>query len=354
MSKRVPVDLGERSYDVVIGSDALADLARVLNGRRRVAIVTQDGIPDEHLAAVRVALTDIDHSQFVMGPGEDAKTMATVEAMQRSFVAAGLLRGDAVIAVGGGVVGDTAGFAAATYYRGIDVVQIPTTLLAMVDAAIGGKTAVNLPEGKNLVGAFHQPRAVLANPAVLGTLPEREYRCGLGEVAKYAFIDATFGRVDAAALGARDVAALTEVIAKCAAIKARVVSADEFERTGARAILNYGHTVAHALETASAHELAHGEAVAVGLVFAAELAGALERIDPRRVAAHRELVDSLGLPHEAPAGLHADDLLTVMMRDKKSTGGLTFVLDGPNGIEKVDDPESGAIRKAFAAIGVTT
>jgi 5-deoxy-5-amino-3-dehydroquinate synthase len=256
------------------------------------------------------------------------------------------------VAVGGGIVGDTAGFAAAVHYRGVDVVQVPTTLVAMVDSAIGGKTGVNLPEGKNLVGAFHQPRAVLADPAALATLSDREYRCGLGEIAKYALMGDDFVSGRVAELVARDPAALADVIARGAAIKARCVEADELERTGTRAVLNYGHTLAHALETASAHALLHGEAVAIGLVFAAHLAGTLERIDPQEVAHHEHLVAALGLPTHAPAGLRADDLVPIMARDKKSGGGLTFVLAGPTGIERVDDPDPAAVRKALAAVGV--
>jgi len=345
------VDLGSRGYDVVIGPGAVSELARVLEGRRRVAVVTQRGIGKVDLVAG--ALAGIEHEVFMMGDGEEAKSLTTVEELTRALAVWGLLRGDAIVALGGGVVGDTAGFVAATYYRGLDVVQVPTTLLAMVDSAIGGKTGVNLPEGKNLVGAFHQPRAVLADPAVLASLPAREYRCGLGEVAKYALMegDDTI-LIDAPGLLAGDRAVVTEVVARCAAIKARYVEADEFERTGVRAALNYGHTVAHALEVAGAHTLLHGEAVAVGLVFAAHLAGALERIPPAVVTHHEDVVSALALPLLAPEGLRRDDLVDLMARDKKAAGGLTFVLQGPNGIERVDDPDPAAVGKAFAAIGV--
>src|SRR4029079_15576242 len=283
---------------------------------------------------------------------EDHKTPATVDDLCRRFAQWGLLRGDAVVALGGGVVGDTAGFAAAVYYRGVDVVQVPTTLRAMVDSAIGGKTGVNLPEGKNLVGACHQPLAVLADPGVLATLSDREFRCGLGEIPKYALIDDDFVSARTTELLARDPVVLAEVIARGAAIKARYVAADELGASGTRAVLNYGHTLAHALETASGHALLHGEAVAIGLVFAAQLAGTLERIDQPAVAHHEQLVGALGLPTRAPSGLRVDDLVPIMARDKKSGGGLTFVLAGPSGIERVDDPDPAAVRKALAAIGV--
>ncbi len=349
----VRVDLGDRSYDVVIDNsyDGLRDLLR---GRRRVAVVSE-AVVDEHVGArVGAALSDaqVTSEKFLIGEGEDAKSLATIEDLSRRFAQWGLLRGDVVVAVGGGVVGDTAGFAAAVYYRGVDLVHVPTTLLAMVDSAIGGKTGVNLPEGKNLVGAFHQPRAVFANPMVLQSLPDREYRCGLGEIAKYALMGDDFVSAHVDALVRRDAGVLAGVIARCVEIKARVVAADEHERTGVRAVLNYGHTVAHALETATGHALLHGEAVAIGLVFAAHLGAVLERVPPELPVKTEGLVAGLGLPTYAPPGLRADDLLTIMARDKKSGGGLTFVLDGPNGIERVDNPDSGAVRKALAAIRV--
>jgi 3-dehydroquinate synthase len=353
VSHRIGVALGERSYDVVIENsyDALRECVR---GRRRVALVSQAEVGRHVGPLVGAALqgADVAHERFLIGEGEDAKSLTTVEDLCRGFAQWGVLRGDLVVAVGGGVVGDTAGFAAAVYYRGVDVVHVPTTLLAMVDSAIGGKTGVNLAEGKNLVGAFHQPQAVFVNPIVLRTLPDREYRCGLGEVAKYALMGDDFVSARVDGLVARDETVLADVIARCVEIKARVVAADELERSGARAVLNYGHTVAHALETATGHALLHGEAVAVGLVFAAQLGAVLERVPPDLVACTETLVHALGLPTYAPPGLRADDLLAIMARDKKSAGALTFVLDGPNGIERVDAPDPGAVRKALAAIRV--
>jgi 3-dehydroquinate synthase len=346
----VRVDLGARGYDVVI-EPSFAALTAATRGFRRLAVVTQAEVERHFGAHVRDALAGVPFESFLMGDGEDAKNLATVDALCRGFARSGLLRGDAVVAVGGGVVGDTAGFAAASYHRGVALVHVPTTLLAMVDSAIGGKTGVNLPEGKNLVGAFHQPIAVCADPRVLSTLSDREYRCGLGEVAKYALID-DFD-IDAPALIARDADALNVAIATCATIKASYVVADELEQSGARATLNYGHTLAHALEVASRHLLLHGEAVGIGLVFAGQLAGALERIDRAAVDRHEEIVRSLGLPTSAPPGLHADDILPLMARDKKSGGGLTFVLAGPSGIEKVDNPDTSAVTKALAAVGIT-
>jgi 3-dehydroquinate synthase len=354
VTHRVRVDLGPRGYDVLVAEGAAAELPRVLAGRRRVAVVTQDAVAraTDDLVGRVLDQAGVDHRVFTIGDGEAAKTLPTVERLCRDLAVWGLLRGDAVVAAGGGVVGDTAGFAAAVYHRGVALVQVPTTLLAMVDAAIGGKTGVNLPEGKNLLGAFHQPLAVLADPSTLAALPAREYRCGLGEVAKYELMGERVLGGDAAALVAREPSAVTAVVARCAAVKARYVEADEEERTGVRAALNYGHTLAHALEVATDHELPHGEAVAVGLVFAGHLAAALGRVPPETAAAHAETVASLGLPVRAPAGLRAEDLLAIMARDKKSAGALTFVLPGAGGLERVDDPDPGAIGEALAVVGV--
>ncbi len=352
--KRVRVDVPDRPYDVIVGPGAASELRSLLAARRRVAIVSQARIADHHARAVRgtVPATDV----FLIDDGEAAKSLATVEYLCRGFADSGLLRGDLVVALGGGVVGDVAGFAAAVYHRGVDIVQVPTTLLAMVDSAIGGKTAVNLPEGKNLVGAFHQPVAVVADIDTLATLPPRELRAGLGEVAKYALLGneavAAALRAGADRVVAGDPELLTEVVVDCAAAKAAVVSADPEERTGARARLNYGHTLAHALESAGTGDLSHGEAVGVGLVFAAELARALGRIEPEDVAHHRAVLGGLGLPVRAPEGVTAGALVAVMRRDKKARGGLTFVLRGPGGVETVHDPPAPALEQAFRAVGI--
>ncbi len=372
MTERVAVALAPpNGYDVLVGVDVLATAGELLAGRlrartdgsRKVAVVSQSVVADFHAPALIAALhaADADTDVFLIGDGEDAKTLATVDELCRRLAEWGLLRGDAVVALGGGVVGDTAGFAAAVYHRGIAVVQAPTTLLAQVDAAIGGKTAVNLPEGKNLVGAFHQPIGVLADVGTLATLPPREYRAGLGEVAKYSLMPggdavASIVRNDAARVLAREPDALTRLVAACAAIKAAVVAADPGERTGLRATLNYGHTLAHALETEGGYELLHGEAVAVGLVFASALAGALGRIDATAVEHHREVLTALELPVAVPGDADPDALLAVMRRDKKAAGGLTFVLpvarDGDVVLETVDDPDRRALDVAFAAVGV--
>jgi len=358
MSRRISVAV-EPAYDIVVGPGVLDEIGSLLGDRRQVAVVTQRAIAEHYAAGVLAALesTGTKAEVFSIDNGEDAKTLATVEELCRGFAAWGLLRGDAVCALGGGVVGDVGGFAAASFHRGVAVAQVPTTLLAQVDAAIGGKTGVNLPEGKNLVGAFHQPIGVLSDTTTLATLADREFRSGLGEVAKYALMgDAELDTLVGArteALLARDAEVLSDVVARCAVIKAAVVASDPQERTGVRATLNYGHTLAHALETAGGYQLAHGEAVAVGLVFAAELAVALERVEPNDAQHHRELLASLGLPVTSPVRAEAEELTALMARDKKATGGLTFVLPGPNGLERVEDPDARALKHAFAAIGVS-
>ncbi|HET9602360.1 MAG TPA: 3-dehydroquinate synthase family protein [Acidimicrobiales bacterium] len=338
---RVPVPLEAQPYEVWVGAGAAALLDEVLPGTaKRVAVVTQPGVPD------LARLTGRPMIRHEIGDGEQHKTLATVEDLCRTFARAGLTRTDCVVAVGGGLVTDVAGFAAASYHRGLPVVHLPTTLLGMIDAAIGGKTGVNLPEGKNLVGAFWQPAAVLCDLDALDTLPERELRSGRGEMAKYHFLTGD----DLERLP------LEERVARCVAIKSAVVVQDEREApsgTGAkgRAVLNYGHTLAHALEIAGSHDLRHGEAVAVGLVYAAELAGELGRIDRSRIQQHRRVVEGYELAATLPAGSDPIRLVELMRRDKKALYGLTFVLDGPNGVEVVAGVPTGAVEAALERMG---
>ncbi len=329
---RVTVPLADRSYDVVVGAGAISELSALLpSGAKRVAVVTQEAIPFE------VSLPHGDVETYVIGAGEGAKTLTTIEALMRGFARQGLTRRDVIVGVGGGMVTDVAGFAAASWHRGTPVVHVSTTLLGMVDAAIGGKTGVNLPEGKNLVGAFWQPSGVICDLDALTSLPERETRCGLGEMSKYHFLTGD----DLLSMP------LDQRIARCVEIKAEVVASDEREG-GRRALLNYGHTLAHALEIATDHDLAHGEAVAVGLVFAAELALELGRIDEGRVDEHRRIVGAeYGLRTTPPERLDVGDLMDLMARDKKALDGLTFVLDGPDGVEVVESVPEPAVRSAL-------
>jgi 5-deoxy-5-amino-3-dehydroquinate synthase len=323
----VKVNTATGSYPVLVGAGARHRLLEVIPcGARKAAIVTQEDIPWEVDAG-------IEQRTFLLDSGEDAKNLESVEELARAFSRWGLTRRDMVIGLGGGVVTDAAGFTAAIYHRGMPVVHVATTLLGQVDAAIGGKTGVNLPEGKNLVGAFWPPAAVLCDTEMLASLPPREYRSGLGEMAKYAFLGVE---------GLRDLP-IDEAVAACVASKAAFVGEDERE-DGRRALLNYGHTLAHALETVGAYDLRHGEAVAIGLVFAARLARRLGRVDDDRVADHDRIVAAYGLPDRLPPGVDGADLVKVMGRDKKATvGTLTFVLDGPAGLEVVSGVDAGVV-----------
>ncbi len=329
----VPVPLPDGPYDVLIGSDVRLELANViaerLGGARQAAVVTQRAVAETAwFAELDPGLPSDVH---LIDDGEAAKSMGTVEALCSGFAESGLARSDVIIAVGGGVVTDVAGFAAAAYHRGTAYVNVATTLLGQVDAAIGGKTGVNLAQGKNLAGAFWQPAAVLCDTTALKTLSARDWACGRGEMAKYAFLGET---LDASLLELP----IDEQVARCVAIKAEVVAADEREGSR-RMVLNYGHTLAHALEAAGFAEggadLRHGEAVAVGLVFAALLARRLGRIDDDRVALHRRVVAGFDLPGDLPPGTDARAIVALMARDKKAHHDLTFVLDGPHGVEPV-------------------
>jgi len=345
--REVVVELGERSYPVLVGYGARRGLAAVVpHGAHKAAVVSQAGVGV-------VVESGVDQATFLVGDGEAAKSMSTVEDLCRGFSRFGLTRADLVVGVGGGVVTDVAGFAAAVYHRGVAVAHVPTTLLGQVDAAIGGKTGVNLPEGKNLVGAFWQPVAVICDTEVLASLPPREYRSGLGEMAKYAFLGV-------AGLPQLD---LDDAVARCVECKARFVAGDECETAdmnaaegdgmpkGGRALLNYGHTLGHALETVGHYDLRHGEAVAIGLAFAARLARCLGRVPDEVVAAHDAVLAAYDLPSRLPPGAEPAELVLVMGRDKKATdGGLTFVLDGPDGLEVVRHVPEEAVLTTLAEI----
>ncbi|GGS70875.1 MULTISPECIES: 3-dehydroquinate synthase family protein [Streptomyces] len=332
MTRQVPVRFGDRSYDVLIGPGVRSALPGIIGrlGARRVAVVSArppEWVPDTGAETLLLPARD----------GEPDKTLATVESLCAAFVRFGLTRSDAVVSVGGGTTTDVVGLAAALYHRGIPVVHLPTTLLAQVDASVGGKTAVNLPEGKNLVGAYWQPAAVLCDTDYLTTLPPRELRNGLGEIARCHFIGAP---------GLHGLP-LAEQIAASVTLKAGIVSADERD-TGLRHLLNYGHTLGHALEAATGFALRHGEGVAIGTVFAGLLAGLLGRIGPDRVSEHRAHVASYGLPTALPDDADPGTLIELMRRDKKARSGLTFVLDGPSGADLVTDVPEQAVAEALA------
>ncbi len=340
-TERITVALGGRSYDIVVGAGLIAEagaLMRPLLRRAQTVIVTDANVARLHLEALQQSLdrSGIAHHGIVLPPGEETKSFAQYAALAEDILAIGIERGTTLIALGGGVIGDLAGFAAATLLRGIDFVQIPTTLLAQVDSSVGGKTAIDSRHGKNLVGAFHQPRLVIADIDTLASLPERELRAGYAEIVKYGVIrDPVFFawlEANGAALIAGDPAARRHaVIASCRA-KAEIVAGDERE-SGDRALLNLGHTFAHALEaeTGFGTALLHGEAVAIGMCLALDLSarlGLCPRADAARLRRH---LAAAGLPTGIPAPngvpLEAAKLLAHMRKDKKARDGrVTLIL----------------------------
>ncbi|MEO6218175.1 MAG: 3-dehydroquinate synthase [Sphingomonas sp.] len=336
----IPVALGDRSYDVVVEAGLIGRagswLAPFARGRT-MAIVTDENLAP-HLATLQasLAVSGVKSEAIILAPGEGSKSWATLETLTDRLLELGVERGDHVVALGGGVIGDLVGFATAILKRGCGFVQIPTTLLAQVDSSVGGKTAINARAGKNLIGAFHQPALVLIDPDVLDTLPLRQVRAGYAEVVKYGLIDdfAFFEwcEANAAALLAGDPAARSYAIAHSVGAKARIVAEDERETTGARALLNLGHTFGHALEAEAgfSDRLLHGEAVAAGMALAFGYSAAKELCsgqEAERVAAHLRAV---GLPDNvAAAGIAADGdtLVAHMLHDKKMDAGtLPFLL----------------------------
>ena len=345
MATRIDVNLpGECAYSVRIGAGILASLGRNLRGMDRFAqvrdvlVITDDNVGPLYLGKVRASLADAGFkaADIAVPAGERSKSLDVAGEIWSAMAQMVLGRDCLVVALGGGVVGDLAGFVASAYMRGVPVVHVPTTLLSMVDSSVGGKTAVDLPEGKNLVGTFHQPSFVCADTDVLDTLPEREWRCGCGEIAKSAVIDSDeffFWLMDgAASLAARDAGVTAEAIARCVVFKAGVVAQDVTETAGVRECLNYGHTLGHAIEACTGYgAFSHGECVAEGMRFAARLAAdAASGMDDGSLdafaAAQDELLAALGLPKLAH-GVDAGRLMDAMRRDKKARGGrLRFVL----------------------------
>ena len=332
----ISVPLASSRYEVILGEGV----------RHHVASFVGENCPKAKVAALITSPTlrhqpwfDLDlgiETHLVEVPeGEGAKTFATLERVCEQLAGLRLSRDDLVLGVGGGAITDLAGFAAAVYLRGIAVIQVPTSLVGQVDAAIGGKTAVNLASGKNLVGAFHQPRRVFCDYETLETLPERERRSGLGEIAKCWLLESRKS-------SELDSTSLNELIELSVRLKADIVAEDEFEG-GRRAFLNYGHTLGHAIEAIAlsrgVDELRHGEAVAVGLAFAVRLAHRLGRVDAEEIVNHDAVLDALGLGHEVPSDFSTSDIVEAMEHDKKAHHNLTFVLAGEDGFEVVADIE---------------
>lgn len=355
MTVRIPVTTPS-PYDVVVGREIDDELVALLEGATAVAVVADPAVAERarHIATV-LGDTGIRVTACELPGGERAKTLGSLESLWDAFGAAQLTRSDAIVSVGGGATTDVTGFAAATWLRGVRVVHVPTTLLAMVDAAVGGKTGINTHAGKNLVGAFHEPVGVLVDLDVLDSLPTEEWANGMAEVVKAGLIDDTTilslieDDLSGAATGKTD--HVQELIERSIAMKARVVSAD-FRESGLREALNYGHTLGHAIERAENYSVPHGHAVAVGMVFAAALAHAAGFLDGSGVDRHRDLLEALNLPTRYN-GAAWPSLLDSMRLDKKSRGGVLrfVVLDGQIGRTRIlSGPAVSLLKAAYAEV----
>jgi 3-dehydroquinate synthase len=335
-SQTVRVNLAERSYDIAIGAGNLADAGRFLADRAKVThvvLVTDDHVHRPHAMQVAESIgeRDIEVDVVCVEPGEESKSLEVAESLWQGLLDLDADRKTVVAAVGGGVIGDLAGFIAATFARGLRFLQVPTSLLAQVDSSVGGKVGINLPTAKNMIGAFYQPLGVLIDTATLATLPPNEFRAGLAEVVKYGVIlDAelfSYLERNAVAILDHDRDVLAHVIGRCCRLKADVVEQDEHEQSGLRASLNFGHTFGHAFETLCGYgTILHGEAVAIGMVCAARLAQRLGRVDENLTARLRSLLETFDLPVQVP-NLDRLQILDSMMHDKKvQFGQLSFVL----------------------------
>jgi len=362
LGRRIPVAVPGAFYDVEIGSGLLADVPEriaALTPSRRCALVT-----DEHVASIVGARLDsalasagFDVAAFTVAAGEASKRWTVAGDLVEGFASAKLGRDDFVIALGGGVIGDLAGFAAAVYLRGVDFVQVPTTLLAMVDSSVGGKTAVDLTAGKNLAGAFKQPKGVFADTEVLASLPLSEWRSGIAEAAKSAVLDGEeflgWLEQNAEKVEAKDDEAVSELVARCVSFKSKVVARDQHEE-GPRECLNYGHTLGHAAEKVAGYgSLTHGAAVAEGMRFAARVAVEVAGADPAFVRRQDRLLDRLGLAPVAPR-LDPGEVLDAMRGDKKVRGGtVRMVLATAPGEWRCEPVEDSTIRAHLDAWAAT-
>jgi len=369
MSRTVPVGLGDRAYDVLVGEgllDAAGRLIAPFQKRGRTAVVSDETVWRLHGDRLTTALASagVEALPVIVPPGEQTKSFEGLADVSDRLLALELDRGDIVTAFGGGVVGDLAGFAAAIYKRGIDFVQIPTTLLAQVDSSVGGKTAIDTPRGKNLVGAFHQPKLVIADLGVLATLPDREMRAGYAEIIKYGLLgDLAFFEwleANAAAVLAREPAALAHAVARSVEMKAEIVAEDEKEQ-GRRALLNLGHTFGHALEaeTGYGEALLHGEAVGAGMALAFRFSAAQGLVSGQDATRATRAIAASGLPTTlldiASQPFDAGRLVRHMAQDKKAEGGrLTFILARALGDAFVaKDVDAGAVRDFLTTEGAT-
>ena len=352
---RIHVALSHAPYDVLVGDDVASRIGEFVRGTvsgKKAALLTDGNVAPLHAAPVRAALeaSGIAVTELIVPAGEASKSMATADECCRAMIRGGLDRKSFLVALGGGVVGDLAGFVAAIYYRGIPFVQIPTTIVAQVDSSVGGKTGVNAPEGKNLIGAFHQPAAVLADTLLLGTLPAREFNEGMAEVIKHAAIRDAAMLDDILALDPASRAGLAPLVARNVAIKARIVEADEKETLGLRALLNFGHTIGHAIEAEAGYgNMFHGEAIALGLRAALDLSVQKAGLDPAFARRCLEALARFDLPLVLPDTFHDDALLAHLARDKKfEDGAIRFVLlNAPGSAFVSKDVTIGDVRAAI-------
>ena len=344
------VRLGDRGYKIYVGAGLSGRLGEVVAASKPEAtgcvVVTSPPIEGLYGETVAESLEGFKPTTILVPDGEEAKHWENAGTLLGEFLDAGLDRNGVIVALGGGAVGDLAGFAASVYMRGVAVVQVPTTLLAMVDSSIGGKTAVNHAKGKNMIGSFHQPVAVVADPMLLRSLPVREVRSGLAEIIKHGVIadEALFRYVEenVGRLLELDPKRMSHVVGRNASIKAGYVEKDELDARGVRAALNYGHTLGHAAERLASPRLRHGEAVSIGMVYAAHLSVGLGLMDPGDAQAQRRVLEAIGLPTKLPS-LEADELIGYMRRDKKAEGGairmvLPTGIGAPPTMRTVDEP----------------
>ena len=358
-STTVRVELAERSYEIHIGSDNLSSIGELVVGLGDVShtiIITDSNVRDLYGETVlkSLAQSDLQVDIMTIPVGESSKSVGILEELWKQMLSLSADRKSVVIALGGGVVGDLAGFVAASYGRGVRFVQIPTSLLATVDSSVGGKVGINLPGAKNMVGAFWQPQAVLIDVAVLQSLPARDYQAGLAEVVKYGVIqdEDFFSRLEnnVGLILERDAEFMRDVIARCCELKAYVVENDERETTGLRAILNYGHTFCHAIEACTGYgTYMHGEAVAIGMLCASRLAEMLGRVTEDETQRQQNLLEQLHLPIALPDDLEREPMVEAMKRDKKTEHGkIRFILPTKIGhVELVDNVDEALALAAF-------
>lgn len=330
---RIHIALSHAPYDVRVGDGVASSIAEVVGATisgKKAALLTDSNVAPLHAAPIRAALQSagISVTEVIVSAGEASKCMAVADDCCRTMIRGGLDRKSFLVALGGGVVGDLAGFVAAIYYRGIPFIQIPTTIVAQVDSSVGGKTGVNAPEGKNLIGAFHQPAAVLADTLLLETLPPREFNEGMAEVIKHAAIRDAAMLDGILALDPASRRGLAPLVARNVAIKARIVEADEKETLGLRALLNFGHTIGHAIEAEAGYgHLLHGEAIALGLRAALDLSVEKSGLDPAFARLCLQALAHFDLPLVLPDTFHDEALLAHLARDKKfEDGAIRFVL----------------------------